>query len=372
MQRTISRALLAPVLVAASISLAIPGRASAAVPVIGLPVLPVKLRPKREYTYRVENLPSHRPAAATDAAVYASIDRSFRQWEAFTAGSLGITFRAIDALAAERADITITFRAFSTSPDDDANSGVDCAHTCRDGDPAHIWLNDARTWTPTELGGNGRGALELLMLHEVGHLLGLPHYRATKCEPLTVPEATRDADCLGTGAVMTRFLSVTPPGPFVMPIRCTDLAALEAVYGVSMQSRGCADRLIVAPGGAVATSAGAHGMPLPRVQVVDSLGRPVQNVVVAFTVTAGDASGLIQVTDSSGVAALGGWVVPGTGTASAIATVPGLETRLVFIVPARGETATVAAGPCASCARDAGVAVPADSGSARRIPAPHH
>lgn len=359
------RAFVAPSVVAVTMLLGIPGRTSGAVltPLSGpdLPrrsapsarrepdssvvggrrvpandayVLPAKLRPNREYTYTVENLPTHRPAGATDADLYASIDRSFRQWEAFTAGPLGITFRAIAHSARDRADVTIRFRGLRGSADDDATSGVDCSLRCHDGDPVHIWLNDARTWTPTEVGGNGQGALELLVLHELGHLLGLSHFKADKCEPLGMEQARSDGDCLGARAVMTRFLAVTLPGPFVMPIRCTDLSGLALVYGVSMQAAGCADHFVMAPDAPSSVPAGPRASQLPRVQVLDASGRPVKNVVVAFSVSAGDATGLIQVTDSSGIATLGSWTLVGDETASAVAKVPGLGSSVRFGVSA--------------------------------------
>jgi hypothetical protein len=77
--------------------------------------------------------------------------------------------------------------------------------------------------------------------------------------------------------------------------------------------------------------------PLPSVIVKDQSGNPVPNVVVAFwvsgTSSAGQLTGAQQITGASGVATLGGWVLPTTpGQYALDARVLGRSGTIAFIV----------------------------------------
>jgi hypothetical protein len=132
--------------------------------------------------------------------------------------------------------------------------------------------------------------------------------------------------------------------PRVTPafINCTGLAAVTGDpsingtcclggIGKNFSPFGAVDTLASVDRGSPATFTGSPNSPvppgnLPRVAILTPTGRPVPGVTVTFALTPGSAgsiSGAVQVTNASGVAALGGWtlgpsastnVVTATGT----------------------------------------------------------
>ncbi len=69
------------------------------------------------------------------------------------------------------------------------------------------------------------------------------------------------------------------------------------------------------------------GNDLPTVRVADSMDNAVSGVTVSFSISSGNGSlsGSTQVTDNSGLAQLGGWVLGNTPTQTVEASAPGLN-----------------------------------------------
>ena len=183
------------------------------------------LQTGREWTVKLLNLPSHRAAGTTDAEIDDAVWRAFQQWSFFTHDApIGVTFRWIPRDSNESADISVEFRTWSLFVLEGAEGqgGTKCGQVCSPADPRYVWLNDLETWTPLSRGRANSGELEMVVLHELGHVLGLSHYMSSKCDALSKEEAANDSDCFA-GYVMSRFSSSLVAD--LKSLRCEDWKA---------------------------------------------------------------------------------------------------------------------------------------------------
>lgn len=117
----------------------------------------------------------------------------------------------------------------------------------------------------------------------------------------------------------------------------------DAASGLISIIPGAASALL-ANGGTSFTGVAGQALagPLPSVLVTDIGGNPVPGVTVTFTAgtASGSLSGAVQVTNASGIATLGGWILDATpGTDSVSASVVGIATTVDFTA-----TSTAASG----------------------------
>jgi hypothetical protein len=251
-----------------------------AIPIRGVPtVLKWKRSPVRWFA---------RDSAANGVAasvMQATVARAFGTWEAVPTASIGFSFVGFTS-ASPFDDDGVSVIGFENEPNEDrvlGSTGFTIDITTGEIVEADIFLNSAFLWSTSAAGDPARFDLESVVLHEIGHFLGLGHSALGETQ-LLGPDSRR---VLASGSVMFP-IAFGRGNTLDRTLQADDIAGVSSVY----------------PDGDVATRTGtAKGRVLKN-------GRGVFGAhVVAFNVQTGRLIGGFTL-NASGEFAIGG-LTPG-------------------------------------------------------------